>query len=120
MAIPGSNLLRKALTVIKPQEVVYFRYIGRSTTGAGIYESGFAPGKKRKGSVQPVPRELYERFGLDMQKNYVKFFQPRDAEDIGRNTSGDQFVFDGNRYQIESNVPWFGVDGWTQSLSVQI
>lgn len=120
MSVPGSNLLRQALSVIKPEDVTYYMASSRTTTDDGLFQSKFGPGKTRKGSVQPVPRNVYTFQGLDMQKDYANFFQCRNAEDLGRDTSGDQFVWNNRRWQIISNTPWYSVDGWTQSLAVAV
>ncbi len=120
MSVPGSNLLRQAKSVIRFEDITYFMAASRTTSDDGLYQSKFGPGKTRQGSVQAVPRSAYTYQGLDMQKEYVNLFQCRDAEDLGRDTSGDQFVWNNKRWQVQSNTEWFGMDGWTQSLCYMV
>ena len=73
-----------------------------------------------KGSFQPVPRRVYEAYGLDLQKQYFTFYVPSNVFDISRDRSGDQITFRGFRYQCESNNDWFAEDGWKGVLCVMI
>lgn len=118
--IPGSNILNMALTVIAKQTVIYYHALGRTANEIGQYVTRYEPGKSLSGSFQPVPRRLYEVYGLDLQNSYFTFYTSYNVLDVSRNVSGDQIAFGGQRYQCESNNDWYLDDGWKGILCVHI
>jgi len=118
--IPGSNLLNMAFQIIAKQTVTYYQYASRVTNDIGIEITTYEPGIILQGSFQPVPRQLYAQYGLDFQKSYFTFYVSANMLDVQRNVSGDQISFNGARFQCESNVEWFNIDGWVAVLCVQI
>lgn len=124
MIIPGSNLLTDAFALLDTVEVKYFKDMGRTTNDQGVYVTSYAPYILIDASVQAPDRNTYVKFGLDMQKNYLKVFVPTDTVDLSRDQSGDQFVIgpEGKeyRYQLESEIPWYDYDGWVELYIVQI
>lgn len=120
MSVPGSNLLTRAARLIRLQNVSYRRYTGRTTNGAGFDVSTYATAVTIKGSVQPVPRAMYERLGLDFQKNYVTLYTVTGVVDIARGAGSDQIDWNGRRFQVESETDWHAMDGWTGALCVDV
>jgi hypothetical protein len=112
MNVPGSNLLKIALGVIKSQIIAYYLATGRTTNSVGQYVTTYADPQNIRGSFQAVPRNLYQAYGLDFQKNYYTFYTLNNIIDLQRDVSNDQIVFNGQRFQCESNNDWFAVDGW--------
>jgi hypothetical protein len=102
--------------------VIYFRDMGRTTLPNGKYVTTYAPGIViDSGQVQPIPRSQYQQLGLDVSKKYVTWYVPLlDVRDIARDASADQFVFAGERYQVENNNDWFDVDGWLGVVGIKI
>lgn len=120
MLIPGSNILQMALSLIAAQSFQYIAYITRTIQPNGQYLTTYASPITLQGSVQPVPRTLFEQLGLDLQKNYVNIYVSRDILDISRDVSGDQIIYNGNNYQVLSKTAWDAVDGWDAILCVQV
>lgn len=118
--IPGSNLLNMAFQIIAKQTVIYYQYASRITNAIGYEVTTYESGVTLSGSFQPVPRSLYSQYGLDLQKSYFTFYVSKNILDLERNVSGDQISFNGSRFQCESNVEWFNIDGWTSVLCVEI
>lgn len=118
--IPGQNILNMALTVIRRQTVQYYRYSTRSLNSVGQNVTVYLPVINIVGSWQPVPKSMYMSYGLDLQKEYFTFYTSNDVLDIGRDVSGDQIVFMSRRYQCQSDVEWFKLDGWKAILCVYI
>jgi|SRR5690242_10757908 len=118
--IPGSNLLNIALRVIARQTVIYYKDRSRSQNSVGQDVTSYAGGVPIVGSFQPVPRQLYEKYGLDLQKDYYTFYTSNNVLDVSRNVSGDQIGFKGERFQCESSNDWFPMDGWVGVLCVKI
>ena len=118
--IPGANLLNMALTIISKQTIQYYRYLSRASNSVGQYVSTYAAPVNIVGSWQPVPRNLYQVYGLDLQKDYFTFYTSNDVLDLARDISGDQVAFMGSRYQCESNNDWYKLDGWKGILCVKI
>lgn len=120
MSVPGSNLLNMALTVIAPQTVKLFKTTARAANAIGMQVSAYAAPVNVRGSFQPVPRNLYQQYGLDFNKNYATFYVSALIQDVTRATGGDQVEFGGRRYQVLSENDWIQVDGWTAPLLVDI
>lgn len=120
MNIPGSNLLKTALTLIGKQEFQYYRFKSRSLNVNGqdipVYEAPLC----ERASIQPVPRELFQQYGLDFQKHYITIIAPLDVMDIRRDVSGDLVVYGGLMFQCLSKTQWFKQDGWGSVIAVQI
>ena len=117
--IPGSNLLNQAFSLIAQQPVTYYAAQPRTVNTIGMLQPAYAAGVATTGSVQPVPRSMYERLGLDWAKNYVTVYVPQSVVSVGRNTSGDYIVFNNNRYNIEAQTAWQPIDGWSAFIAVQ-
>lgn len=121
MLVPGGNLLAQALQLLNPTTIRYFQATGNGTSDSGRMTPTFAKGRDIDGcSVQPVPRSKYADYGFMHNKNYVTLWVPYGVIDIQRNTSGDNFVWGGHRYQIESNMDWFQQDGWLSTTAMDI
>lgn len=118
--IPGSNLLKQAFSLIAQQTFDYYEFVSRTPNAVGQDVTTYAAPVAVLGSVQPVPRNLFQQNGLDFQRNYVNVYLQQGVIDVDRDVSGDQIVFQSNRYQVMSKTPWFGIDGWDAMLCVQI
>lgn len=118
--IPGSNLLRQALSLIGSQEVTYYADAGRTTSATGRDITNFQEVQTiLEGSVQAVPRNRYESLALDFSRNYVTWFVPQSVTGLGRDVSGDEIVFNGRRYDIQTMTNWHAQDGWVECLCVE-
>lgn len=118
--IPGQNLLNMALTVIARQGVTYYLSEGRTVNAIGQDITIYGPPRAVVGSFQPVPRKLYQIYGLDLQKDYFTLYSSNNILDVDRDISGDQIAFNGQRFQCESDNDWFAMDGWKGVLCVHI
>lgn len=119
--VPGSNLYKLAAKVIAQQTVGYHRFISRDDNVIGLDVAKYAPVKDIRGSFQPVPRNLYEKLGLDFQNSYFTLYAARDILDIQRDVSGDQITFCNEKYQVLSlSGDWFHIDGWVGVLCVKV
>jgi hypothetical protein len=117
---PGSNLFRRAIKLIKPTTIQYYRWNGRTLNAVKQWISDYAPAVTIKASVQSVPRSVYKQFGLELQKQYIKFFAPVDFFDLARDTAGDKVVWNGRLYQINSQTDWFVQDGWASCIAADV
>lgn len=120
MSNPGSNLLNRALRLIAPSSFYYYQFSSRSVQSNGLDLTTYNPPIILQGSVQAVPRNLYEIYGLDLQKNYITVYVAQSVLDIERDVSGDQVVYGGNTYQCLSETNWFPMDGWVGVLCCQV
>ena len=120
MGIPGQNILNMALQIISKQTVQYYQFLSRSLNAVGQDVAIYANVVNLVGSWQPVPRQLYDQYGLDLQKDYFVFYTSNNVLDITRDISGDQLGYSGRRYQVESNTDWYQLDGWKGILCVDL
>ena len=120
MAIPGSNLLNKALRVIRAQDVTYVQNSGRIKKPNGVYETEYNLPVTIKGSVQAVPLSNYKALGLDLSRSYVTLYTNTPIVGVERDVSGDLFSYNGKVYQAVSTTNWLAMDGWNQVTAVQV
>lgn len=121
MIVPGSNLLGMALNLIRPQTVDFYEDIGRIKSPDGEYVTQLANKLTiDRCSVQAVDRDKYHDLGLSASRSYFVWYVMRDVKGVERGKSGDVVEFQGRRYQISSDRPWFGMDGWDGSLMCDI
>lgn len=100
MSVPGSNILKQALRAIAAQRFQYVAFVSRPPPNTiGMLNPVYAPAVTIMGSVQPVPRSVMERLGLDFQKRYVNIFAPQNFIDIARDVSSDKFMLGNKIYQ---------------------
>lgn len=120
MSIPGSDILNDALSVISSQAITYYKFTGRTLNNVGQDIATYDEPATIYGSFQPIPRNLYQQLGLDLQKSYFNLFTSNNIVDVGRDVSGDQINFQGQMYQCESLTEWFDMDGWVAIRCVAI
>lgn len=118
--IPGSDLLDDAFELIATQAIRYRKFNERVKNDQFQWVTGFGPFFSMEASVQRVRRTQYIQFNLEFQRNYVQVYASYDMVDLERDTSGDQFVYNGRLYQLESQGTWFAQDGWATCLAVDI
>ena len=118
--IPGSNILNQALSVIAQTQFLYYMANARTPNSVGQYQSTYNQPRMLTGSVQAVPRNLYEKYGLEFQNHYLKIYVSQNVIDVTRNSSGDMVVYSCSNWQIESITPWFAIDGWVEIIAVQV
>ncbi len=118
--IPSSNLLKKAFRIIKQDVFAYRKFRGRTTNGIGIDVPEYEPDIDLKGSVQVIPRTLYQEIGLDWKKNYIMIYSSDVIEGVSRGTSGDRVVFNEKLFQVLNENDWTPVDGWNGVMCVEI
>lgn len=119
-SVPSSNLLVSALTVIKPQEFTYRRFTGRALNDIGLYVSTYAAPQTLKGSIQSVPRSVYNELGLDWKKKYLSVYCSDMIDGIDRDTSGDLIEFNNLTWQALSEGGWQPIDNWAGILFIQV
>lgn len=114
------NLLSAAQSVIRTQDVDLYRFSGRTSNAAGKLISTYEPVVSIKASVQPVSRSMYQKMGLDFEKTYITVLAVDDINDLGRDRSGDQIVFDGNKYEVVGQTEWKTSAGWNRVVCVKV
>lgn len=114
------NLLNLALTVIPKQIVQWYTQAGNTVLPNAQKVSVFAAPVDVVGSFQPVPRNMYEQLGLELNKEYVNFYTSTAMADLSRIKAGDEFVFVDDRYKVMSKTEWMKVNGWNGEMAVKL
>ena len=114
--IPGCDLLDIASQMIALQDVNYYKALSRAANDVGQYVTAYYDPVIINGSMQPIAKNLYDSYGLDLQKTYFNFYTSNDLIDLQRNVSEDQIQLDSDKYQCESATNWFKFDGWKAVL----
>lgn len=110
--IPGANVLKMALSIIASQTITYHQASGRVLNSIGQDVTSYNAPVFITGSFQPVPKSYYIQYNLDFAKTYFTFYTSNNLIDLQRNVSEDQITFNSQRFQCESAVNWFNLDGW--------
>lgn len=120
MSVPGINLLSIAFELIGTQNIKYRKAMGRTQNSQFQWIPNFSEFFDLEVSVQRVPRRQYVQYNLEFQRQYVSVFASYDMIDLERDTSGDQFIYNGRLYNLESQGTWFAQDGWAVCMAVDI
>lgn len=118
--VPGSNLLKKAFKVISKDTFIYRQFDSRDTNSIGIDVPAYKPDVTLKGSIQAVPRRLYQQHGLDWKKHYITIYSSDTIEGVNRDTSGDRVIFDGKLFQVLDETDWTPIDGWDGVMCIEV
>lgn len=116
--IPGANLLAMANRLIAFQSIAWQSNQGTTPDGAGLDVSTFAPPATIRASVQPVPRSVMVKEGLDLESSYLMVYTKQPLKDLRRDKTPDLLIFGGRKYNVEANTNWKLQDGWLGSLVV--
>ena len=120
MSVPGSNLLARAAKLIKQSPIVYLPYAARTVNAVGQWVTTYGKSRIIYGSFQPIPRNMFTSQGLDFNNSYANIYIQKNAIDIARDVSGDQFQFNGTTWQAMSRTEWYGIDGWEAILVIGV
>lgn len=118
--IPGSNLLMTALSVLGTQTVRWHKFVSRETNDIGLDVATYQLPRIVSGSWQPVPRRVFQQYGLDFNKNYATFYVPQNVADVTRDSSGDKLEFNAREWECLGSTDWFSIDGWVAVLCVEV
>lgn len=118
--IPGDNLLEDALSIIDSHDFILLKFIGQTTNGIGIDVPSYDDPANLSGSIQAVPRSLFQHLGLDWKKNYIMIYSSDDIVGVDRDNSGDRIQFNSKEFQVLSENDWKPIDGWSGILCVEV
>jgi len=115
------NVLKMAQKVIKKQNFTYNKFTSRTKNSIGQYIPTFTS-STISGNIQPINKTIYEQLGLDFQKTYAMFhISEVDIDDIGRDTSGDEIIYNGHTYQgLSKQQDWYYQRGFITMIGIQI
>lgn len=113
------QLLNQALRIVQNYPVQYVQFAGNVKGTNGIVSPSYnAPISVNNASVQPLPTQLYQLLGLDMQREYRRVFVSTNALALEGQISSDKFIIDGKEWTIWGNQPWHSYDGWNELIVV--
>lgn len=115
-----NNLLRLANTLIPPKTVSYSKWEGSEVNNNMLDIDEYAKAINIKVNLNPVNTSLIKKLGLDYKKNYFKVKSIPSISGLSRMNNGDQFTFDGKKYQIETPTGWHSIAGWDTFLSIEM
>lgn len=121
MTFPGINVLGIAHQLIGYQKAQHWKFkvmeLGDGGVPLPIY---FPTPVDIAASIQPVPRNMYETLGLDLQKSYITVYSPAPLgiRDLERGRGPDMLDWNCGRYTVESNTPWQNQDGWFAAICI--
>jgi hypothetical protein len=114
------NLLNMAISVLGKQQFSWQRFLSKYTNDVGLDIPTYATAIILEGQVQAVPRELFEKYGLNFQKKYLIFYVSKNVMDVDRDVAGDLLQFGNNTYECLTETSWFQINGWTAIIAAQI
>lgn len=120
MNIPGVNVLGLALTAIRAQPVVIFRFTQNVGQPNGADLPMYAAAEPALGSVQPIGDKTKHMLGLEWNDTWVSLFTGASIKTVERDGAGDVFTYNGVYYHAQGRTDWTGQDGWNEILGVKI
>ena len=114
------DILKQALSIMRKQSFSYYKWSNNSVNDMGIKIDNYETAVVYKGSIQAVPLSKYEKLGLQFANNYRIVYSSLNIKGIEGQPSPDKLVFEGKTWKIIKNTSWFVVDGWTETLVVEV
>lgn len=119
MTIPY-DLLALAMTVIPPEKIRLYKGGEMSVDEYGIERPEYAEAEEIKASVQAVNNQMYQTFGLDLQKNYKLVYASVKLAGINSQAVPDRVEYDGKYYDVVRETDWTTYNGWSGVLVVEV
>lgn len=119
MTLLRSNLLKRANRLIPFEKIVFQKWTG-NTFQDGIAVPTFSEGVELSASVQPVRTEIYEKLGLDFQKDYVTVHASVQMNGTDKQATPDRMIYDGFVWNVQKSNNWFKYDGWSSAVFIRI
>lgn len=114
------DLLSLAMTVIPPEKVRLYKAGGMAVDEYGIERPEYAEAEEIKASVQAVDNQMYQTFGLDLQKNYKLVYASVKLAGINSQEVPDRIEYDGKLYEVVRETDWSTYNGWSGVLVVEV
>jgi len=114
------NLLKQALSILPKQNFYLYKFQATSINDCGIKQDTYSNKISLAGSIQSIPKDMYQKLGLDFAKNYKMIYCDYDIKGLSQsNESPDKVEIDGIIFIVVSDTNWFKQDGWNGVLVVE-
>lgn len=113
------NILEQALSIIPKQSFTWYPFGGYTQDSAMQRVNSYQPGIACYGSIQSVEQAMYERLGLDFENNYRLIYSSHDLKGVDNQNAPDMVEFEGRRWKVVRNTPWYNYDGWNGVVVVE-
>ena len=115
------NQLALASRLIPLKTYDYYKFNANAINDVGIVENTYDEVTTIDANIQPVPRSVYEQYGLSFQKTYYTIYTSDILQDLQRNATGDRVIYNNMTLQIESNqAEWDTSYVFSSYLAVRI
>lgn len=115
-----NNLYSQATKIIPKQSAQLLKWLSRVDNGRGQYIDTYDSPVTFTGSFQSIPRELFDKMGLDYKKKYFMVYTDTKISGLDRDRSGDRVIYQGSTFKAEKEGGWKPVDGWSGVMLVEI
>lgn len=110
------NLHGYAKQIIPQKRFQYRAYVGMTEGSNGIDTPKYAAQKVGYGSIQPVPKKVYQSLGLNSEKEYILIVT--DACINGYADIGDKVTFCNKEYRVMDAEDWRSVSDWAGVMCI--
>lgn len=113
------NLLKIAMKYLPTEKVSYCKFLGNTQTEIYTDAPSYANAEVLTASVQRVRQDIFEQFGLNMQKKYKIIFVSKNVKGVNEIQSPDKFIFQDRNWVVTDDVSdWYHLNGWRAVLVV--
>ncbi|MBP3514294.1 MAG: hypothetical protein J6J74_07455 [Elusimicrobiaceae bacterium] len=106
------DLLSQAFNIIPTQEFEYCAFTGKTVNTLGVFVNEYAAPVKYFGSIQALEQTQYEKLGLNFEREYRTVYASVQMKGLDKQATPDILIFEGRRWKVIRNTPWFNIDGW--------
>lgn len=110
------NLLAQAFSIFPTQEFEYCAFKSKSINSLGVFINEYYPPVTCRGSIQAIEQTQYEKLGLDFEREYRAVYASVKLDGLGGQETPDILIFEGRRWKVIKNTPWFHMDGWSSVI----
>ena len=116
----STNLLKLAMSVIPPRDVVYYAYKSSEINAQGEVICTYEAPITLKAVVIEENMNVYQEHGLSPQKMHRTVYVNHKVNDTSNQKAADKFYFDGEYWRVISTLDWSIYNGWSSCIVSKI
>ena len=116
----STNLLKLAMSVIPPRDVVYYAYKSSEINAQGEVICTYESPITLKAVVIEENMNVYQEHGLSPQRMHRTVYVNHKVNDTANQKTADKFYFDNEYWRVISTLDWTVYNGWSSCIVSKI
>lgn len=119
MSLLRNNLLKIAHRLIPSETIKFEKWIANTVVNGEVVPSYDTP-RTIRADVHPLKSEMYEKLGLDFQKEYRLVHADLAMKGVDDQKIPDRMIYDNSYWNVQKSNNWTMYDGWSWAVFVRV